>query len=77
MTTIMSAETLGIQQDVGSTEVGKIADLIILNKNPLDDIHNSREIRHEGWHFVRRQYLGYSFWPFYKKYSESRLKSTD
>jgi imidazolonepropionase-like amidohydrolase len=44
--TIMGAEALGLQKDLGSLEVGKIADLIVLNKNPLDDIHNSREIRY-------------------------------
>jgi Tol biopolymer transport system component len=44
--TIEGARAMGIQDDVGSIEVGKIADLIILNKNPLDDIHNSREIRY-------------------------------
>jgi Tol biopolymer transport system component len=44
--TIMAAEALGLQKDLGSLEVGKIADLIVLNKNPLDDIHNSREIRY-------------------------------
>jgi len=44
--TIMAAEALGLQKDIGSLEVGKIADLIVLNKNPLDDIHNSREIRY-------------------------------
>lgn len=44
--TIMGAEALGVQKDLGSIEVGKIADLIVLNKNPLDDIHNSREIRY-------------------------------
>ncbi len=42
--TIVGAEAIGVQKDLGSIEVGKIADLIILNKNPLDDIHNSREI---------------------------------
>lgn len=44
--TIMGAEALGLQKDLGSLEVGKIADLIVLNKNPLEDIHNSREIRY-------------------------------
>lgn len=44
--TIFGAKALGIQQDLGSIKKGKIADLIILNKNPLDDIHNSREIQY-------------------------------
>jgi hypothetical protein len=43
--TLTGAEAIGIQKDLGSLEIGKIADLIILNKNPLDDIHNSREIQ--------------------------------
>lgn len=44
--TILGAEGLGVQKDLGSLEPGKIADLIVLNKNPLEDIHNSREIRY-------------------------------
>jgi imidazolonepropionase-like amidohydrolase len=37
------AELLGIR-DLGSLAVGKSADFIVLNANPLDDIHNTREI---------------------------------
>lgn len=41
--TITAAEALGMQKDLGSIEMGKIADLIILDKNLLDDIHNAGE----------------------------------
>jgi len=44
--TILAARALGMEQDLGSITVGKIADLVILNRNPLEDIHNSREIRY-------------------------------
>jgi imidazolonepropionase-like amidohydrolase len=42
--TIDGAEYIGMSDDLGSLEKGKLADLIILNKNPLDDIRNSDQI---------------------------------
>lgn len=42
--TLNGAEYLGLGKEIGSLEVGKLADLIVLNENPLEDIRNSESI---------------------------------
>ena len=43
--TIFGAEAIGFGKDLGSLEPGKLADLIVLDKNPLEDIRNTEAIR--------------------------------
>ena len=42
--TIVPARVMGVDKEVGTIEAGKRADLIVLNGNPLDDIHNTRNV---------------------------------
>jgi imidazolonepropionase-like amidohydrolase len=42
--TFLPAQWLGIDKKVGTIEIGKFADLVLLDKNPLSDINNTRKI---------------------------------
>lgn len=42
--TINAAQYIGAGEDIGSLKVGKMADLIVLNDNPLDNIENTENI---------------------------------
>ena len=42
--TVNGSKIIGRPQDLGSIEPGKLADLVILDKSPLDDIHNSNAV---------------------------------
>lgn len=42
--TVNPARTLGLSKDIGSLEPGKLADLVVLDANPLDNIRNSDKV---------------------------------
>ncbi len=44
--TLNGARTLALDRQIGSLEVGKLADLLLLDANPLQDIRNTNSVRY-------------------------------
>jgi Tol biopolymer transport system component len=44
--TVLGARIIGLEQDLGTIEPGKMADLVVLDADPLADIRNSAAIRY-------------------------------
>ena len=42
--TLVGARTAGLDQDIGTLEVGKLANLVVLRRNPLESIDNIRSV---------------------------------
>jgi len=42
--TIMPARAMKVEKDLGTIETGKLADLVVLDADPLADISNVRKI---------------------------------
>lgn len=67
--TLGSAEAIGREADLGSLEAGKIADMVILDRNPLEDIRNSLSIAMimQGGQLYEGNTLD-EYWPVQRHY---------
>jgi Tol biopolymer transport system component len=69
--TIYGAQAIGYDQDLGSIEPGKLADVLVLNKDPLENIRNTNTIRlvMKGGDMWEADTLN-QVWPVEKKLAE-------
>jgi imidazolonepropionase-like amidohydrolase len=57
--TAIGARTIGEQDSMGAVEPGKLADFVILKRNPLEDIGNIRSVVEVVKHGVRHSRSAY------------------
>jgi imidazolonepropionase-like amidohydrolase len=76
--TMNGAESIGLEKQVGSLEPGKLADIVVYNANPADDIHNTTQIQ-----YVIKNGIVYNadtldeVWPTEKKFPPFFWKRND
>lgn len=76
--TRLGAEGIGLEKEIGSIENGKLADLIVLNANPLDDIRNTNTILYvvKNGEVFSGDTLD-QIWPMEKKFPAFFWKQSD
>jgi imidazolonepropionase-like amidohydrolase/Tol biopolymer transport system component len=76
--TLYGAQAIGFEQDLGSITEGKMADLLVLERDPLEDIQNSTSLR-----YVMKNGLLYDadtldmIWPIERELPRMYWQGTD
>ena len=78
MASLHGARFIGREQDLGSLDVGKLADLMVLNSNPLTNIRNTMDMMYvmKGGVLYDDETLD-EVWPVAKSYGRYPWVNTD